>query len=69
MVINWFKIPFHVFAWKTISVNTFLLNLTTLPIIILGAFLGILLVKNIPERAYRWFIISMTLVAAVFMLI
>jgi uncharacterized protein len=69
MVINWFKIPFHVFAWKTISVNTFLLNLTTLPVIILGAYLGILLVKNIPERAYRWFIISMTLVAAVFMLL
>jgi uncharacterized protein len=69
MVINWFKIPFHVFAWKTISINTFLLNLITLPIIILGAFLGILLVKNIPERAYRWFIISMTLVAAIFMLL
>jgi uncharacterized protein len=69
MVINWFKIPFHVFAWNTISVNTFLLNLITLPLIILGAFLGILLVKNIPDKAYRWFIISMTLVAAVFMLL
>jgi uncharacterized protein len=69
MVINWFKVPFHVFAWKTISFNTFLLNLTTLPIIIAGAFLGILLVKKIPEKAYRWFIISMTIVAAIFMLI
>lgn len=29
MVINWFKIPFHVFAWKTISIDTFLLNLMT----------------------------------------
>jgi uncharacterized protein len=69
MVINWFKVPFHVFAWKTISINTFLLNLITLPIIVLGAFVGILIVQNIPERAYRWFIISMTLVAAMFMLI
>jgi uncharacterized protein len=69
MVINWFKIPFHVFAWKTISLNTFFLNLITLPVIILGAFMGVLLVKNIPERAYRWFIIAMTLVAAVFMLL
>ena len=69
MVINWFKIPFHVFAWRTISVNTFLLDLLTLPIIILGAYFGILIVKSIPERAYRWFIISMTLVAAVFMLL
>ena len=69
MVINWFKVPFHVFAWKTISFNTFFLNLITLPIIVLGAFVGIVIVKSIPERAYRWFIISMTLVAAVFMLI
>lgn len=69
MVINWFKIPFHVFAWKTISLNTFFLNLITLPVIILGAYLGILLVKNIPENAYRWFIFAMTLIAAIFMIV
>src|SRR5688572_11247955 len=40
MVINWFKIPFHVFAWHTITLDTFLLDLTTLPIIVLGAYLG-----------------------------
>src|SRR5205085_9219837 len=33
MVINWFKVPLHVFFWKTIDLNTFLLDLTTLPII------------------------------------
>ncbi|HEY0651818.1 MAG TPA: sulfite exporter TauE/SafE family protein [Chryseosolibacter sp.] len=69
MVINWFKVPFHVFAWKTISWNTFLLNLMTLPAIVLGGLVGILLVKNIPETSYRWFIISMTLIAAAFMFI
>lgn len=69
MVINWFKIPFHVFAWHTITLNTFLLDLTTLPFIALGAYVGILIVKNLHEKAYRWFIIGMTLVAAVFMLL
>jgi uncharacterized membrane protein YfcA len=69
MVINWFKIPFHVWGWHTIQWNTFLLDLTTLPFIALGAWLGIIIVKNLRERAYRWFIIAMTLVAAVFMLI
>jgi uncharacterized membrane protein YfcA len=68
MVINWFKIPFHVIAWKTITWNTFLLDLTTIPLIALGAWLGILIVKNLNEKTYRWFIISMTLVAAGFML-
>jgi uncharacterized membrane protein YfcA len=69
MVINWFKIPFHVFGWHTITWNTFLLDLTTLPFIALGAWLGIMIVKNLEERAYRWFIIAMTLIAAAFMLI
>ncbi len=69
MVMNWFKVPFHVFAWKTINVNTFLLDLAMLPLIVLGAYLGILIVKNLQERAYRWFIIGMTLVAAVLMIV
>ena len=69
MVMNWFKVPFHVFAWKTINVNTFLLDLAMLPLIVLGAYLGILIVKNLQERAYRRFIIGMTLVAAVLMIV
>lgn len=69
MVINWFKIPFHVWGWKTVSWNTFLLDLTVVPVIAVGAYLGILVVRMLPENAYRWFIISMTLIAAAFMLI
>lgn len=69
LVINWFKIPFHVFVWETINWNTFLLDLATLPFIGVGAFLGIVIVKKIKDAAYRWFIIVMTVVAAVFMII
>jgi len=69
MVINWFKIPFHVFSWHTITVDTFLLDLTTLPTIAIGAVLGIAIVKKLPETVFRWFIIVMTLIAAVFMLV
>ena len=67
LVINWFKVPFHVFIWETITWNTFLLDLATLPFIGVGAFLGIIIVRKIKDRAYRWFIIAMTLVAAMFM--
>jgi uncharacterized membrane protein YfcA len=69
LVINWFKVPFHIFSWKTITWNTFLLDLATLPFIAVGALLGIVIVKHMKDRAYRWFIIAMTLVAAVFMVI
>lgn len=67
LVINWFKVPFHIFSWETINLNTFLLDLTTLPFIALGAYLGIFIVKKMKDRAYRYFIIAMTLVAAIFM--
>lgn len=68
MVVNWFKVPFHVFSWHTITWDTFLLDLVTLPFIGVGAILGVAIVKKIRDKAYRWFIIVMTLVAAVFML-
>ena len=69
LAVNWFKVPFHVFAWHTISLNTFWLALCTLPLIILGVYLGIIIVKQLGEKTYRWFIISMTLIAALFMII
>jgi uncharacterized membrane protein YfcA len=69
MVINWFKIPLHVFFWRTIDLNTFLLDLSTLPVIALGAWFGVLIVNNLGEQTYRWFIIGMTIVAALFMMV
>jgi len=69
MVVNWFKIPFHVFVWHTIQWNTVLFGLSTLPVILLGAFLGVVIIKNLSEKVYRWFIIAMTLVAAIGMII
>jgi uncharacterized membrane protein YfcA len=69
MVINWFKIPFHIWSWHTITIDTFLLDLTTVPFIAVGAWLGVVIVKKFPDKAYRWFIIAMTLVAAVVMLL
>ncbi|MEQ1586904.1 MAG: sulfite exporter TauE/SafE family protein [Cyclobacteriaceae bacterium] len=69
LVVNWFKVPFHVFAWHTISWNTVWFDLVMLPLIILGAWLGIIIVKALTETMYRWFIIVMTLVAAIGMVI
>lgn len=65
--INLFKVPFHIFSWNTISVDSLMLNLTALPFIAIGALVGIILVKKFTDKSYRWFIIGMTGVAAVFM--
>lgn len=69
LVMNLFKVPFHVISWKTITWNIFLLDLTTIPFIIAGGLAGIVIVKNLSEIVYRWFIIVMTVVAAIFMVL
>lgn len=69
LIINWFKIPFHIFVWETITLDSFLLDLSAIPFIILGAFLGIKIVKLIPEKTYRYFVILATAAASILMLI
>ena len=69
LVINLFKIPFHVFVWETITLNSFLVDLITIPAIAVGAFLGVKIVGKIPEQYYRWFIIVTTALASLVMII
>jgi len=68
LIINLFKIPFHVFSWHTITMNSFLLDFFTLPAIAIGAITGVLIIKKLEEKTYRWFIIAVTLLAALVML-
>lgn len=69
LIVNWFKIPFHVLVWDTITWNSFLLDLITLPAIVLGALAGVMIVKQIPETIYRWFIIATTALASIIMVV
>ena len=64
MLINLFKIPFHIFVWETITLKSFTLNLILWPVILLGGFLGIRLVRIIPEKPFRWLVIGMTTLAS-----
>jgi len=67
-IINVFKLPFHIFVWKTISVESLAINLTLVPAIILGFFLGIKVVKLINNEMYRRFIILVTAIGAFILL-
>lgn len=69
LVINIAKLPFHIWSWETINLNSFLLDLAMLPAVAAGAWLGVRIVQKIPEQSYRWFVIVMTAVAAATMLI
>ncbi|MCV9387629.1 sulfite exporter TauE/SafE family protein [Reichenbachiella ulvae] len=69
LCVNVFKVPFHIWVWDTISWQSFALDLLLLPFIAIGAYLGIHIIKKISDNYFRWFIILMTCVAAVFMII
>lgn len=63
--INVFKLPFHIYAWETITWESFKLDLAAFPIIAVGALLGIVIAKRLSESLYRKLIIGMTLATVV----
>jgi uncharacterized membrane protein YfcA len=64
MIINLSKFPLQWLVWKNISTQTLAIDLLTLPAIALGAFLGIKVVRLIPEHTYRGFVIFITVISA-----
>jgi uncharacterized protein len=68
-IINLSKFPLQVLVWKNINLNTLTIDILVLPAIALGAWLGIILVKRIPEKAYKWFVIVITVLSAFLILI
>jgi len=67
-IINVFKLPFHIFVWKTIDVETIKLNLLLSPAIVVGFFLGIRLVKLINNDLYRKLVLIVTAIGALIIL-
>ena len=68
-IINIFKLPFHIFIWKTVSKETLLLNSLLVPAVVLGFFAGVSLVKIISNLYYRRFILIVTGLGALVLLI
>lgn len=57
LFVNLLKVPMHVFIWKTIDLNILLFDLSLFPFILVGAVTGVWIVKKIPERPYKIFVI------------
>lgn len=65
LVVNVFKVPFHITIWETITWETLWFDLFLFPFIVLGAFIGVYVTRRIPERPYRIFIMASVTLAAV----
>jgi uncharacterized membrane protein YfcA len=68
-IINLFKLPFHIFSWETINKESLLLDLTLIPAVLIGFFVGVKIVKKFKDNQFRKFILIMTAVGAMIMLI
>ncbi len=68
LLINLIKLPFHIFVWETISYSSLGLDLFVFPAIVIGAFLGIRIVKIISEKFYRRFVIIATVASAMLLI-
>ncbi len=64
-IVNLVKIPFHVFLWKTISIQTLTDNLYFLPSIWIGMLIGFAVLKKIPENIFRIIVLVAIALSAV----
>jgi uncharacterized membrane protein YfcA len=68
LVINYLKIPLQVFFWHNITAHSLLLDFIALPFIIIGAIIGVRLVKWLPEKKFRIVIIVLTILSTLMLL-
>ena len=62
--VNMIKFPLYLLVWKNIHINTLAADLFMLPVVAAGIFFGLMIVKRIPEKGFRIFIFSATLLSA-----
>lgn len=68
LVVNLLKVPLQLFVWNNISIKSIELNLVMLPVIAIGALIGIKIVKILPEKVFRRFIQVVTIASVMLML-
>lgn len=65
LIVNLVKVPMHVFIWGSITLDSFKMNLMAIPAIGLGILIGVNIVKLIPEKAFRYFVMIMTFLVSI----
>ncbi|MDW3645958.1 MAG: sulfite exporter TauE/SafE family protein [Bacteroidia bacterium] len=63
--INLFKLPFHIFVWETISLESFKVNLFIYPALFFGLIIGVKLIRMIKDDLFRKMVILLTAIGAI----
>jgi uncharacterized membrane protein YfcA len=68
-IVNLFKVPLHIFSWKTIDKASLVSDLYLAPFVVIGFFIGVRIVSIFNDQAYRNFILIVTALAAILLLV
>ena len=69
LVVNLLKVPLQAFVWKNITWDSLSLNLLMLPVIGVGAVIGVKIVRLLPEKAFRRFVQVVTILSVLLMIL
>ncbi len=69
LCVNYLKLPLQIFVWDNISLTTLAMDACAIPFVLTGAYLGIRLVRYLPERGFRIFTTIVTIISVVVMLL
>jgi len=67
--INILKLPFHIFIWETINLESLKINLYLAPFIIIGFYIGLFLIEKVSNEAFKKYIIVITIIGAFLILL
>lgn len=68
-MLNLFKLPFHIWVWKTVSMQSFLFNLALIPFIAIGFWLGLRLLSRLNEVGFKQMILWLTTISSLLVLL
>lgn len=63
-IFNIFKLPFHIFVWETLDMSKFVDLLKFFPVIAIGFFVGLKIVKYFSNEFFKNYIIATTIIGA-----
>jgi uncharacterized membrane protein YfcA len=68
-IVNVSKFPLQMLVWQNINSGTLMIDLIALPAILLGAWMGVAIVKRLHEKVFKWSVIVITTLSAFLILV
>ena len=69
LIVNVSKIPIHLFVWRSVSPDAFLISAVMLPVVVAGNLIGRHVLRRVPPKIFRAVMLSMAGLAGLRMLL